>query len=199
MHLLTSTQTPIVRASHHLNRQAGGEGENAAVALFQPDLKAPKYRLYPVSSISRYLLGWTVGQASFTHKGSSGVKGDAVPALPHVEFAVQRVFSRCTCKSLEIGSTATALKERCRQLGERIPENQLTGQGRLPGRTGILIAKTSTHQLPERDRGGQGVPGRSLLAVQSLWDEKVHLKDSEKVSIVGTQKGKENSKSVCVF
>ena len=137
MHLLTSTQTPIVRASHHLNRQAGGEGENAEVALFQPDLKAPKCRLYPVSSISRYLLGWTVGQASFTHKGSSGAKGDAVPALPRVEFAVQRASTGCTCKSLKIGSAATAVKERCRQLGEHILENQLTGQGRLPGRPGI--------------------------------------------------------------
>ena len=102
VHLLTSTQTPIVRASHHLDRQAGGEGENAEVALFQPDLKAPEYRLYPVSPTSRYLLGWTVDQASFTHKGSSGAKGDAGPALPRVEFAVQRVFTRCTCKSLKL-------------------------------------------------------------------------------------------------
>lgn len=83
-------------------RQAGGEGENAEVALFQPDLKAPEYRLYPVSPTSRYLLGWTVDQASFTHKGSSGAKGDAGPALPRVEFAVQRVFTRCTCKSLKL-------------------------------------------------------------------------------------------------
>lgn len=48
-----------------------------------------------------------------------------------VEFAVQRVLIRCTCKSMKIGSTVSAVKERCRQLGELILEDQLVKEGFL--------------------------------------------------------------------